>query len=128
MPVATNDALTGLGIPPHVAELLGGNALAQNGTGTTQSGATVLLGKNVELDAATGATAYVFPSTAEVMVPYFLTSQGTAAALVFVPAGHNLNGSANGSINSTTGLIAGRSVIAWQYKPKNWCFVMSASS
>jgi hypothetical protein len=122
MPVATCDALTGLGIPPHVADLLGGNATAQNGKGTTQSGATVLLGKNVELDAASGNTAYVFPSTAEVMVPYFLTNQGSAAALVFVPSGHTLNVTANGDLSIATSTSA----IMWQYKPKHWCYILSA--
>jgi hypothetical protein len=118
MPVGTADMFTGLGVPAQLADFLGANPNLQNGTGTAQTGATVIHSRNTELNPQSGATAYIFPSTAEIMVPYFLNNQQTATALVFVPSGHYLNNSQNSDLTIATGASA----IVWQYKKSYWTY------
>lgn len=122
MPEATADALTGLGMAPQMAALLGGNPNLLNGTGTTQGTAAVLKSKNTELNPAASQTGFIPPSSAAVMEPYWLTNQQATTAVVYVPVGHNLNASLNGSVN----VAQGKTLILYQYKPKNWGYNLSA--
>ena len=125
MPMATADALTGVGVPAQLATLLGGNPNKQAGTGTAQTGATVIRSRNTELNPQASATAFVFPSTAGVMEPYFLVNPQSTSALIFVPSGHTLSTVSSGGSNGNVTLAQNTSVVMWQYKPKFWAANLS---
>jgi len=118
MPISTTDALTGLGFSGQQAALMGGNPTVLTCTGTTQGGAAILKSRNTELSPASSQTGAIPPSSASVMEPYFLTNQQATTATVYVPSGHYLNSSQNGS----TTVAQGASLIFWQYKPKYWTY------
>lgn len=118
----TSDALMGLGMPPHLAEQLGGDPSVVNGTGTAQAGAGAILTKNVELNTSGGQTAVVLPSTAGIMEPYFVVNPDATTGLVFVPSGHSLFGSADASVS----VAQNKAAIIWQYKKDNWAYVVLA--
>lgn len=122
MPLATSDAFMGLGMPAQVSNLLGANPHALTTTGTAQGTAAVLKSRNTELVTAASQTGAIPPSDAGVMQPYFLTSQAATSGVVYVPVGHSLNGSANGSFT----LAQAKSAIFWQYKKSNWTYVILA--
>lgn len=123
MPVATADDLTGFGLAGQLAALLGANPQALPGSGTVQGGAAILKTRNTELVPSAGNTAFIPPPDAKVMAPFFLTNQQATAAVIFVPVGHTLNGTLNGSIAA---LAQGKSAILYQYKPKFWATILSA--
>ncbi len=118
MPVAHVDDLTGFGFSAQQSELLGGVTIKITGVGTTQTGAAVVTSRGAELNPAGGASAFVFPTTVKLFQPYYLVNPQSTAALVFVPSGHTLNGTANASVSISQNATA----IIWQYKPKNWTF------
>lgn len=122
MPVATDDALTGLGVPAQLAQLLGAQPAVLTCAGTTQGTAAVLKSRGSELSAAASQTGAIPPSTAEVMVPYALTNSSSTTAVLYVPVGHNLNGSLNGSVN----VAQNKAIYFWQYKSKNWTYILTA--
>lgn len=130
MPVATADALTGLGVPAQLAAILGGNPSQLTCVGTTQAGAAVVKSTNTELLTAGGATACVIPALAEVMVPYVFTNPTSTAGLIFVPLGHtiitNTASTLNGSVGGAGGLLQNKSAVLWQYKPKFWACILTA--
>jgi hypothetical protein len=126
MPEATSDALAGLGMPAQLAALIGGNPSALTCVGTTQVGAAIIKSKNTELVTAASNTAAIFPSNAAVMEPYWITVQSATAAVLWVPVGHTLNGTLNSSVLSGTGMIQFRSIIIWQYKVKNWTYILGS--
>ena len=122
MPIASADDLTGLGMPAQLAELMGGNPSALTCVGTAQTGAAVVKSRNTELVTAGGATAAVLPTSAKIANPFFVTTQSATTGLLFVPSGHSVNGSLNGSIS----IAQGKAAIVWQYKKSNWCYVVLA--
>jgi hypothetical protein len=122
MPVATNDDLTGFGFSPQQSALLGGNPAVLTCTGTASTTAATLKSRNTELSPASSQTGAIPPSDAKVMAPYFLTNAQSTTAVVYVPAGHTLNTSGGASFN----LAQYKAAIFWQYKPKNWTYVILA--
>ena len=126
MPMATTDALTGLGMPAQLANLIGGNPNLQAGTGTTQTGATVIKSRNTELNPASSSTAFVFPSNVAVMEPYFLVNVQSTAGVVFVPSGHTIVSGAGVATNGSVSISQGKAAIVWQYKVKNWAYLILA--
>jgi len=119
----TGDDLCGLGMSPGLATVLGNtdNALTCAASGA-QAGAAAVKTHNTELVAAGGADSAILPSTAKVGTPYFFYTSSTTSAKVFVPVGHNLAGSANGSVT----IAQGKAAIIWQYKLSNWAYVILA--
>lgn len=122
MPMATADTLTGLGMPPQLANALGANPHTLTCTGTTQATAAVLRSRNTEVSPAASQTGAIPPSTAPVMEPYFINNQQSTTAVIYVPVGHSLNGSLNGSVN----LAQTKSIILYQYKRNNWTYNLTA--
>lgn len=118
----TSDALTGLGMPPLLAKHIGANPSIVNGTGTAQVGAGKILTKNIELNTSGGQTAVIMPSDANVMDEYFIFNPDATTGLVFVPVGHTLNGTLNGSLS----VAQNKAAVMWQYKPSNWCSILTA--
>lgn len=123
MPMATADALTGVGVPAQVANLLGANPSTLTGAANnTQTGAAILKSRNTELNPGASTNSFLPPPTAAVMEPYFLVNLQSTTANLFVPVGHSLNG----SLNASVAVAQNKSVIFWQYKPKNWTYNLTA--
>lgn len=116
----TADDLTGLGMPPLLASELGNQPNALTCTGTSQTTAATIKTKNTELVAASSQTGAVPPSDAKVGSPYFLVASASTTAVVYVPVGHTLLGSLNGSVN----LAQNKCMILWQYKLNNWAYLI----
>lgn len=118
----TSDALTGLGLPPQLAEVLGGNPSKVTGVGTAQVGAGKGLTKNLEMSVAAGQTAVILKSVLMEPIYVFNAASTATAALVFPPVGHTMNGSLNASVS----VAQNKGAILWQYKPTFWASVLSA--
>jgi hypothetical protein len=118
MPVADQDDLAGYGVAAQLSSLLGAVPQKTTGVGTTQSGAATLISRMTELNPASSNTAFVIPTDAKIMNPYFVNNQQATTALVFVPSGHTLNSVANASVS----VAQYASAIIWQYKVKNWTY------
>lgn len=117
--MSTADSLTGYGMSPQLASLLGGNPAAITGAANnSQIGAAKIISHNAELVPGSTTNSFIPSPSAGVYEIYFMNNQQTTTANVFVPVGHNLNGSLNGS----TTVAQHATLIFWQYKPKNWTF------
>ena len=88
--------LMGLGMPSGLAGLLSDEALSISGAGTTQATATAIRSKLTNITAAGGATGGILPSTAPIGFPFYVTSLGATAPVIYCPVGHTLNGTTNG--------------------------------
>ena len=121
----TSDALMGFGMPSQQASQLGANPNALTTTGTSQTTAAVLKSRNTELVTAASQTGAIPPATAGVFDLYFITNQASTPAVVYVPVGHTLNGSLNGTVASGS-LAQFKTVILYQYKSKNWTYILTA--
>jgi hypothetical protein len=116
MSESTTDALLGHGMPAQLAEHIGANYSLVNGKGTTQVGAATILTKNAELNPSGGNTAFILPGVGNVNEKYGVVNEQATTAVVFVPVGHYLNGTQNGSLN----VAQNGAAIIWQYKPNYW--------
>ena len=117
--MANSLALVGLGMPPQLAEQLGGVPATIAGTGTTQAAAAAITTKSAILNAQSSQTAFYLPTATAATIanrtlfsPYLLNYGTVSAAspIVFVGVGGYMNGTLNGSIT----LAAGQAAIAWQ--------------
>ncbi len=121
-------ALMGVGMSGEQAALIGADPSITTGKGTSQTGAAVIFTDNAELSVSSGQTAVIFPGTpainSAILNDWWITNQSATAtsALVFVPSGHKLNGSLNGSLT----LAQYKSAIMWQYKYQNWTYLLTA--
>ena len=122
MPIATADALTGLGFPGQQANALGANPHALTCTGTAQGTAAILKSRNTELVTAGGATGAIAPANAPVMEAYFIVNPTATSGVVYVPSGHSLNGSANAGVT----VAQNKQVIFYQYKRGQWTYNLTA--
>ena len=94
------DDLTGIGVSAQHSELVGQAVSKITGAGATvQTGAAVIISRGAELN-PTGATAnsFVLPTTAKVFEFYWMVNPQSTTGIVFVPSGHTLNGTGNGSL------------------------------
>jgi hypothetical protein len=121
MGFAMEDELVGLGVPPQLAFLIGDQPLVQAGTGTSQTGATLLKGCTTELTTTGGNTAFLL-QTFGPNTPYFLFNSASTTALVFCPSGATINGSSNGSVS----IAQNKGAIVWEYKKGFWCSIVTA--
>lgn len=119
---ATTTALMGKGFPGEVANVIGCDYALVKGVGTAQVGAAVIPADNVELSATGGQTAVILPTNQVVAECAFLVNPSATTALVFVPVGHTLNGTLNGSLSIATNKAA----IMYQYKNKFWASLLTA--
>ena len=120
----TGDDLIGVGVPNMVANIIGNTPSTLVCLGTSsQANSAPILSHLVELTAASGsANGAVLPSSAKIGTPYYFVTSTSTAAIVYVPSGHSLNGSSNGGITCAQW----KGCIAWQYKSKNWTYVILA--
>ena len=117
MPDAT--ALTGVGIPAQVANILGDVPAVLAAAGTTQGGAVQVLSNNTSINAQSSKTGVFLPTSTQatapdvfLYTPYYLNYSTLSAAspIIYVGVGGYLNGTLNGSVT----IAAGQTVIAWQ--------------
>lgn len=94
--------LGGVGMPMEQALRVGFNTGTLAGVGTAQSGGKAIP-KDVNFVTATtdsGQTAFVLPSSAELLMPYMVYCYSATTALVFPHSGGDIN--AAGTNNSVT--------------------------
>lgn len=123
--------LVGLGVPPQVAETLGGTPATIAGTGTTQAAAAAINTKSAILNAQSSNTAFYLPTATAATIaartlfaPYYLNYGTISAAspIVFVGVGGTMNGVLNGSVT----LASGQAMIAWQVASGQYYSVKTA--
>ena len=114
----TREDLTGLGMAPELASVLGNTNTALTCTGTSQTTAAAILSHNPELNAQSSQTGAILPSGAKIGTPYYITNGTVSAtgAVVYVPVGHWLNG----TLNSPYTIGQAKASILWQYKKSWW--------
>jgi len=118
----TDTDLTGLGMSPFLAGVLGNAPNLVTCAGTTLGTAAVIKTHMPELSAAGGATGAVFPTTAKVGTPYYCFCSSSTSAVVYVPSGQYLNGTQNGTFT----LAQNKAAILIQYKLNNWSSNLTA--
>lgn len=120
----TDTDLTGLGMSPYLAAELG-NApnLVTCAATSSQTGATAILTKNSELSAADSShNSAILPAGAKVGSPFWVFGASSTSAIVYVPVGHNLNGSLNAGLT----VAQNKGALLFQYKLKNWMSIITA--
>jgi len=122
MPIATEDSLTGLGVPTQLATLMGAQPKVVAGAGTSQTTAATLVSRGAEVTASASQTGVIPASDAPIMTPFALTNSTSTTAVVYVPVGHYLNSSQNASVN----LAQNKAIYLWQYKSKYWTYILTA--
>jgi hypothetical protein len=115
----TSDDLTGLGMSPLLAAVLGNQPTGLTCTGTTAAAAAIIKTHNTALNAQSAQTAAILPAGARVGTEWFITNGTVSAtsAVVFVPVGHTLFGSLG--TNPVT-IAQNRGAIFFQLQPKQW--------
>jgi hypothetical protein len=122
MPASSDDNLVGFGMNPIQASMLGANPVAVAGVGTSQTGAATLKGKSCELTTSGGQTAFIIPAVRGMQEPQHVFTSSATTALVFVPVGHTLNGTLNGSLS----VAQNKAAILWQYNKGFWASLLAA--
>lgn len=108
--MATSINLTGVGMPPSQAVLLGNDPQALTCTGTAQGTAAAILTKNVTLTAASSQTGAILPSGASVGAVFYINCASSTAGVVYAPSGHTLT-----NVTAATSASNGSATLA-QYK------------
>jgi hypothetical protein len=123
MPQETD--LMGIGMPVQQAHILGNQSQKVTGTGTSQATGALLETNMAELTTAGGNTAFTLANNsndpADIGTPVYVANSTATAGLVFVPSGHTLNGTANGSLSIAQNKLA----YFVQFAVKNWFSVLS---
>lgn len=123
MPMGTSDALMGLGMPAQLANVIGANPLIQNGAANaTQTGATVIRSRNLEVNPGATTNSFIFLSNAPVMEPYFIVNFSGQTANIYPAVGQTMNNSLNGGFI----LATAKAAIVWQYKKGYWASILTA--
>jgi len=123
MPIATSDSLLGLGTPPQLAALMGANPLIQNGAANnSQTGATTIRSRNLEVNPGASTNSFIFPATIGVMEPYFIVNFSGQTANIFPAVGQTMNNTLNGGF----ALATAKAAIVWQYKKGFWASILTA--
>lgn len=119
--MSTSTDFMGLGVNPFLALSLGNDNQLVVATGSTQTTAAPIQTTNTEMT-ATGADGVILPA-GRIGSLHLVYNSSASTGKVYVPVGHTLNGSLNGSLSLTT---AARSAILWQYKLKFWASNLTA--
>jgi len=120
----TREDLAGLGMAPSLAAEIGNSPALITATGTTQGAAAAIKTHLSEVNAQSAQQAVIIPSAAKVGTPYWVQNGTTSAtaAFVFVPVGHFLNGTLNGSLS----LAQNKLCVLQQYKKSWWGSILTA--
>jgi hypothetical protein len=112
--------LMGVGEAWPLAALLGNDPQLLAAAGTTQATAALINNHSVEMT-ATGADGIILP-LAHIGSPFYIFNSSASTGLLYVPVGHTLNTTLNGSLSIATH----KAVIIWQYKLKFWATILTA--
>ena len=119
MPTAQD--LMGASIPYPAAAILGNNPQLLVAAGTTQPTAAVIASHLVEMT-ATGSDGITFPTNFKVGTPAYIYNSSGSNGTIYVPSGHTLNNSLNGTLV----LASHKAAILIQYKYKFWSSNLTA--
>ena len=114
----------GVGMPPAFASLEGDDPQLVVAAGTTQATATQALSSLIEMT-ATGADGIILPSlgpNATIGNLFYVYNSSSSTGLVYVPVGHTLNNTLNGSLS----LVTHKGAMFIQYKSKFWMSILTA--
>ena len=118
--MALQTDLMGASIPYNAAAILGYAPQTVAAAGTTQTNAATVNSKLIEMT-ATGSDGIILPNVEQGTPCYVYNSSGSNGT-VYVPSGHTLNNTLNGSLVVASHKMA----IFVQYKNKFWGSVLSA--
>jgi hypothetical protein len=118
--MATSNDLTGVGVPPIFANLIATDPVNITAAGTTQATATVARGELIEFT-PTGSDGVMVPDPG-IGNPVFAFNSSASTGLVYVPVGHTLNTTLNGSVSVATH----KGVLLIQYKRLFWFSILTA--
>lgn len=118
--MSTSTDLMGLGMGPFLASSFGNDNQLVVATGSTQLNAAPIQTTNTEMT-ATGADGIILPAGRIGSIHFVYNSSGSTG-LVYVPVGHTLSGTLNGSLS----MVTHKAAIFWQYKLKFWASNLSA--
>ena len=112
MPQETD--LAGLGMAAQLASALGNQASTVVCAATSsQTGATVIKSKNVELTAADSShNSAILVSTSLIGSPHYFFTSTSTSAIVYVPVGDYINTSQNAGLT----IAQNKGAIIWKYK------------
>lgn len=109
--------LVGVGIQPEQAQRLGLDIATLAGVGTAQSGAAAIAKPITLGTTASGQTAFVLPSTAELLEEFEFTNTSSTTALLFPPSGGAING---GSTNASISVAQNQAVRLRRVSTTSW--------
>jgi len=119
----TSNDLMGFAETPYIAGMLGNNPQPITAAGTNQATAAVIKDPYTLVEmTATGADGITFGPKVLIGTPYWVINTSGSAGKVYVPVGHTLNMTLNGSLN----LASHARAIFIQYKPTFWLSILSA--
>lgn len=125
----TADALIGRGMPAGQAGELADNPTTFLGSGTSQSGATLITSKTAILNSKSSNTAYILPGTSQDGKSFFslfylsVATASTASAAIYPPTSGTINALA---ANSGVTVAAGHAFLAFQTSAGVWVTVPNA--
>ncbi len=120
MPTQTD--LTGVGMPPLQASILGNQPQAVTCAGTAQTTATAMLTHNTVLTAAGSQTGAILPSGGLMGTPYWTACASSTSAVIYCPSGHSLNGLSNNSLT----LAQNKAAVLMRYAGNQWFSIITA--
>jgi hypothetical protein len=112
--------LMGTGMPYNTADKLGYAPQLVAAAGTTQATAATTQSKMTEMT-ATGADGIILGNVDQ-GTPCWVYNSSASTGLVYVPVGHTLNSTLNGSLS----LATHKGACFVQYKNKFWMSILSA--
>ena len=116
--------LVGSGMPPQQAMHCGLIVASVNGTGTAQSGATVLAGSNFYvLNTAGGATAYVLEANKIIGTYIYVTTLTSTTALLYPELGAQIQG---GGANSAFSVAQNKTAMLVKVAALTWVAILTA--
>lgn len=118
--MALSTDLMGTGISYNSADKLGYNPQTLAAAGTTQGTAAVAVSKCIEMT-ATGSDGIILGNV-DIGTPCWVFNSSASTGLVYVPSGHTLNTTLNGSLSLAT--HKGGCLV--QYKNKFWMSLLTA--
>lgn len=114
---AASIKLTGAGMPPLQAQLVGNTVATVAGIGTTQGAAAPLLNNVSLLTTAGGATAFVISTIWAIGDSITVFNTTSTAALIFPPSGGNING---GSTDASVSLAQNNAATYLRVSSVEW--------
>ena len=116
--------LAGSGMPGQQAMHLGLVVASVNGTGTAQSGATLLAGSNFYvLNTASGATAYVLEANKIIGTHIYVTTLVGTTALVYPELGAQIQGA---GANSAFSVAQNKTALLVKVAALTWVAILTA--